>query len=102
MEQIKAAEDILSLTRTLKETWLFGKLQTIGTSEAETRAQTAAAKVADGLKKPDSAASLNVERTNGVDEHSSGAKMDRADGEAQAQIGEMENGNNTAEDEQIT
>lgn len=48
--QVKAAEDILSLTRTLKEAWLFGKLQTIGTSEAETRARTAAAKVAEGLK----------------------------------------------------
>lgn len=35
----------------LKEQWLFGKLQTVGTSEAETRAETAAAKVAEGLSR---------------------------------------------------
>ena len=28
--QIRAAEDILALTRTMKETWLFGKLETLG------------------------------------------------------------------------
>ncbi|KAJ5921162.1 hypothetical protein N7466_009488 [Penicillium verhagenii] len=27
---IRAAEDILALTRTMKETWLFGKLDTLG------------------------------------------------------------------------
>ena len=32
--------------RTLKEAWLFGKLQTVGDSEAETRAKTAAVNVA--------------------------------------------------------
>lgn len=47
--QIRAAEDILSLTRILKEAWLFGKLQTVGASEAETRAEAAAEKVAAGL-----------------------------------------------------
>ncbi len=47
--QIRAAEDILSLTRTLKEAWLFGKLQTVGASEAETRAEAAAAEVVAGL-----------------------------------------------------
>lgn len=35
----------------LKESWLFGKLQTVGTSEAETRAENAAAKVAEGLNR---------------------------------------------------
>ena len=49
--QIRAAEDILSLTRTLKEAWLFGKLQTVGASEAETRAEAAAATVAAGLSR---------------------------------------------------
>ena len=49
--QIRAAEDILSLTRILKEAWLFGKLQTVGASEAETRAETAAANVAAGLRR---------------------------------------------------
>ena len=47
--QVRAAEDILSLTRELKESWLFGKLQTVGTSEAEKRAEEAAAQVAVGL-----------------------------------------------------
>ncbi|KAK0511705.1 hypothetical protein JMJ35_006278 [Cladonia borealis] len=46
---VRAAEDILSLTRELKESWLFGKLQTVGTSEAEKRAEEAAAQVAAGL-----------------------------------------------------
>ncbi|KAM5459210.1 hypothetical protein McanCB49686_001674 [Microsporum canis] len=32
---IRAAEDILSLTRTLKETWLFGKLETVGEDERD-------------------------------------------------------------------
>lgn len=47
--QIRAAEDILSLTRILKEAWLFGKLQTVGSSEAETKAEAAAVEVAAGL-----------------------------------------------------
>ncbi|KAL2800119.1 surfeit locus protein 5 subunit 22 of mediator complex-domain-containing protein [Aspergillus germanicus] len=34
---IRAAEDILSLTRVMKETWLFGKLDTLGEDESETR-----------------------------------------------------------------
>ncbi len=37
------------MTRILKEAWLFGKLQTVGGSEAETRAEGAAAEVAEGL-----------------------------------------------------
>ncbi|KAK2774002.1 hypothetical protein FQN53_003866 [Emmonsiellopsis sp. PD_33] len=32
---IRAAEDILSLTRTMKETWLFGKLETLGEDERD-------------------------------------------------------------------
>ncbi|KAL4764908.1 RNA polymerase II mediator complex head subunit MED22 [Aspergillus foveolatus] len=34
---IRAAEDILSLTRTMKEAWLFGKLDTLGEDESETK-----------------------------------------------------------------
>ncbi|MCJ1451154.1 hypothetical protein MMC28_001489 [Mycoblastus sanguinarius] len=48
---VRAAEDILSLTRALKESWLFGKLQTVGTSQAEKRAEDAARKVAEGLSR---------------------------------------------------
>jgi hypothetical protein len=33
--QIRAAEDILGLTRTMKEAWLFGKLDTIGENERD-------------------------------------------------------------------
>ncbi|KAL8737861.1 MAG: hypothetical protein Q9181_001303 [Wetmoreana brouardii] len=48
---IRAAEDILSLTRVLKEMWLFGKLQTVGTNEAEERAEKSAMGVEEGLRK---------------------------------------------------
>ncbi|RJE25080.1 hypothetical protein PHISCL_02615 [Aspergillus sclerotialis] len=34
---IRAAEDILSLTRTMKETWLFGKLDTLGEDERDVK-----------------------------------------------------------------
>lgn len=47
---IRAAEDILSLTRVLKELWLFGKVQTVGTGEAEERAEMAAQGVEAGLR----------------------------------------------------
>lgn len=49
--QVRAAEDILSLTRILKESWLFGKLQTVGTIEAERKAEESAVAVAEGLRK---------------------------------------------------
>ena len=39
----------MSLTRILKESWLFGKLQVVGVSEADNRAEEAARKVAEGL-----------------------------------------------------
>ncbi|KAL8728025.1 MAG: hypothetical protein Q9166_005696 [cf. Caloplaca sp. 2 TL-2023] len=48
---IRAAEDILSLTRVMKEMWLFGKLQTVGTNEAEERAEESARGVVEGLRK---------------------------------------------------
>ncbi|OJD11820.1 hypothetical protein AJ78_07488 [Emergomyces pasteurianus Ep9510] len=35
--QIRAAEDILSLTRTMKEAWLFGKLDILGEDEMDVR-----------------------------------------------------------------
>lgn len=35
--QIRAAEDILALTRTMKETWLFGKLDTLGEDERDVK-----------------------------------------------------------------
>ncbi|RAK81788.1 uncharacterized protein BO72DRAFT_465170 [Aspergillus fijiensis CBS 313.89] len=34
---VRAAEDILALTRVMKETWLFGKLDTLGEDEAEVK-----------------------------------------------------------------
>lgn len=36
---IRAAQDILSLTRQMQETWLFGKLDTIGESKVERRTE---------------------------------------------------------------
>ena len=35
ISKVRAAEDILSLTRTMKEMWLFGKLDTIGEDERD-------------------------------------------------------------------
>ena len=58
-QQVRASENILSLTRTLKEAWLFGKLHTVGASEAETRAEEAARKVAEMLGK------IQEDRRNG-------------------------------------
>ncbi|KAL8912395.1 MAG: hypothetical protein Q9171_002581 [Xanthocarpia ochracea] len=48
---IRAAEDILSLTRAMKEMWLFGKLQTVGTNKVEERAEENAMGVEEGLRK---------------------------------------------------
>lgn len=48
---IRAAEDILSLTRMMKEMWLFGKLQTVGTDKGEKRAEESAKGVEKGLRK---------------------------------------------------
>ena len=102
MQQIKAAEDILSLTRILKETWLFGKLQTIGTSEAETRAQAAAAKVADGLRKLGSVTSPDIRKTSGVDRESSGVNIDAAEGRAEGESGTLRNEDKNGGGERMT
>ncbi|KAL9603927.1 MAG: hypothetical protein Q9219_000865 [cf. Caloplaca sp. 3 TL-2023] len=48
---IRAAEDILSLTRMMKEMWLFGKVQTVGTNEADGRAEESAREVEEGLRR---------------------------------------------------
>ena len=42
---------MLSLTRILKEAWLFGKLNTVGTSEAEKKAEEYAIDVAERLRR---------------------------------------------------
>ena len=70
--QIRAAEDILSLTRILKEAWLFGKLQTVGASEAETRAEAAAAKVAAGLSTLQGGDRVEATESNGGPSASNG------------------------------
>ncbi|MCJ1479910.1 hypothetical protein MMC06_000064 [Schaereria dolodes] len=46
---IKAAEEILSLTRSLKEAWLFGQLDTIGDSPAQGKTEEHATAVVNGL-----------------------------------------------------
>ena len=48
--QIKAAEDVLLLTRSLKEAWLFGPLDTMRESQAEAKTEEHARAVAEGLK----------------------------------------------------
>lgn len=58
---IRAAEDVLSLTRVMKECWLFGKLQTVGsTNETEERAEREARAVAEKL----ASAKLNLENSS--------------------------------------
>ncbi|MCJ1358772.1 MAG: hypothetical protein MMC33_008772 [Icmadophila ericetorum] len=47
---IKAAEDVLLLTRSLKEAWLFGPLDTMRESQAEAKTEEHARAVAEGLK----------------------------------------------------
>lgn len=42
---------MLSLTRILKEAWLFGKLNTVGASEAEKKAEEHALDVAERLRR---------------------------------------------------
>ena len=51
MYQVRAAEDVLSLTRLLKEAWLFGKLNTVGTSKVEKEAEEHAIDVAERLRR---------------------------------------------------
>lgn len=46
---VRSAENLLTLTRILKESWLFGKLQTLGGSEAERRAEESAVAVGKTL-----------------------------------------------------
>lgn len=48
---MRAAEDILSLTRGLKEAWLFGKLDTLGESAVTVKTDEEARKVAGGLER---------------------------------------------------
>lgn len=70
--QIRAAEDVLSLTRILKEAWLFGKLQTVGTSEAETRAEAAAVKVTAGLSRLQGSNKVEAKESDGEPTASNG------------------------------
>ena len=49
--QTRAAEDILSLIRELKQAWFDGQLQTIGTSQSEKEAEKYAQDVAKRLKR---------------------------------------------------
>ncbi|KAE8145645.1 surfeit locus protein 5 subunit 22 of mediator complex-domain-containing protein [Aspergillus avenaceus] len=48
---IRAAEDILSLTRTMKETWLFGKLDTLGEDESDIKRREELERDADAIQK---------------------------------------------------
>lgn len=42
---------MLALTRSLKEAWLFGKLDTVGESKAEARTEECAKGVVKGLER---------------------------------------------------
>ena len=45
--QIRAAEDLLSLTRQMQELWLFGQLDTLGKSAVEEKTEADARRVAE-------------------------------------------------------
>ena len=45
--QVRAAEDLLQLTRELKEMWLFGPLRSIGEGEGEGKMDEDAKKVGE-------------------------------------------------------
>ena len=47
--QVRAVEDLLSLTRELKEAWLFGQLDTLGTSKMMVKTGEDAAAVGEML-----------------------------------------------------
>ncbi|OJD24498.1 hypothetical protein ACJ73_04134 [Blastomyces percursus] len=47
---IRAAEDILSLTRTMKEAWLFGKLDTLGEDERDVQRREGLERDAQAVK----------------------------------------------------
>jgi len=49
--QVRAAEDILSLTRSLKEAWLFGQLRAVDGSEELPSTDEDAAVVGEGLNR---------------------------------------------------
>ncbi|GFF28929.1 mediator of RNA polymerase II transcription subunit 22 [Aspergillus udagawae] len=48
---VRAAEDILSLTRAMKEAWLFGKLDTLGEDEAEVKRREQLESDAEAIQK---------------------------------------------------
>lgn len=48
---MRAAEDILSLTRSLKEAWLFGRLDPLGASSVVGKTDEDARAVAEGLER---------------------------------------------------
>ena len=48
--KVRAAEDILSLTRSMKETWLFGKLDTLGEDERDIKRKEQIEQDADVVK----------------------------------------------------
>lgn len=48
--KVRAAEDILSLTRSMKETWLFGKLDTLGEDERDVKRREQIEQDADVVK----------------------------------------------------
>ncbi|KAF2456359.1 mediator complex, subunit Med22 [Lineolata rhizophorae] len=48
---VRIAEDVLALTRQMQEMWLFGKLKTVGQSEAEKRTEENARVVTELLRK---------------------------------------------------
>ena len=59
--QTRAAEDLLTITRTLKEAWLFGKLQTVGTSEAEKKTEETSTEVFEALARLKSEGHFDIE-----------------------------------------
>lgn len=87
LRQIQAAEDLLSLSRTLKEAWLFGKLQTVGTSEAEKRTEAASAEVLEKLNELRAKGVFNPVKNSQSEERTAGgeASTEREGGKEEGQ-----------------
>ena len=58
----------------LKEAWLFGKLQTVGTSVAEKRAEDASAKAFEGIARLGAAGAFDIGGGMNTDSEAKGEK----------------------------
>ena len=76
MPQVRAAEDLLALSRTLKEAWLFGELNPLGVSEAEKQTDRDSRIVAERLKEMLDKVEANGEEKGEKEDDKKGGEKD--------------------------